>query len=67
MIKKLDKNAASKHFAAVSTNQKAIQDFGIKSDYVFPMNDWVGGRFSLWSAVGLSISLSIDTIILKLY
>ena len=59
LIKKLDKNAVSKHFAAVSTNQKAIQDFGIKSDYVFPMNDWVGGRFSLWSAVGLSISLSI--------
>ena len=59
LIKKLNKNAVSKHFAAVSTNQKAIQDFGIKSDHVFPMNDWVGGRFSLWSAVGLSISLSI--------
>ena len=59
LIKKLNKNAVSKHFAAVSTNQNAIQDFGIKSDYVFPMNDWVGGRFSLWSAVGLSISLSI--------
>ena len=59
IIKKLNKNAVSKHFAAVSTNQNAIQDFGIKSDYVFPMNDWVGGRFSLWSAVGLSISLSV--------
>jgi glucose-6-phosphate isomerase len=59
LIKKLNKDAVSKHFAAVSTNQNAIQDFGIISDYVFPMNDWVGGRFSLWSAVGLSISLSI--------
>ncbi len=49
----------AKHFAAVSTNTEAIADFGIAADNVFPMWDWVGGRFSLWSAVGLSIALAI--------
>lgn len=49
----------AKHFAAVSTNSKAISDFGIDHENVFPMWDWVGGRFSLWSAVGLSISLAV--------
>lgn len=47
------------HFAAVSTNIDAIEAFGIDLDNVFPMWDWVGGRFSLWSAVGLSIALSV--------
>jgi glucose-6-phosphate isomerase len=47
------------HFAAVSTNTKKISEFGISSDNVFPMWDWVGGRFSLWSAVGLSIALAV--------
>lgn len=49
----------AKHFVAVSTNLEAINSFGIDSNNVFPMWDWVGGRFSLWSAVGLSISLSV--------
>ena len=48
-----------KHFAAVSTNTEKIAEFGISQDQVFPMWDWVGGRFSLWSAVGLSICLGI--------
>ncbi|MGK0412924.1 MAG: glucose-6-phosphate isomerase [Polaribacter sp.] len=48
-----------KHFVAVSTNLKAVDDFGIDKKNVFPMWNWVGGRFSLWSAVGLSISLSV--------
>ncbi|RKN83087.1 glucose-6-phosphate isomerase [Ulvibacterium marinum] len=47
------------HFAAVSTNTAAISEFGIADENVFPMWDWVGGRFSLWSAVGLSIALAI--------
>jgi glucose-6-phosphate isomerase len=47
------------HFAAVSTNTEKIKEFGISPEHVFPMWDWVGGRFSLWSAVGLSIALSI--------
>ena len=48
-----------KHFVAVSTNLEAIDAFGIDKNNVFPMWNWVGGRFSLWSAVGLSISLSV--------
>ncbi|MFI8605418.1 glucose-6-phosphate isomerase [Cellulophaga baltica] len=49
----------AKHFAAVSTNTEKISEFGIASENVFPMWDWVGGRFSLWSAVGLSIALAV--------
>jgi glucose-6-phosphate isomerase len=49
----------AKHFVAVSTNIQKVTDFGINSDNIFPMWDWVGGRFSLWSAVGLSISLAV--------
>jgi len=47
------------HFAAVSTNTEKIAEFGIAPENVFPMWDWVGGRFSLWSAVGLSIALAV--------
>ena len=49
------------HFAAVSTNTEAIAEFGIDAKNVFPMSDWVGGRFSLWSAVGLSIALAVGS------
>ncbi len=49
----------AKHFVAVSTNIKNVTEFGIDPENVFPMWDWVGGRFSLWSAVGLSISLAV--------
>ena len=49
----------AKHFVAVSTNIKNVTAFGIDANNVFPMWDWVGGRFSLWSAVGLSISLAV--------
>ena len=49
----------AKHFVAVSTNIQKVTDFGIDANNVFPMWDWVGGRFSLWSAVGLTISLSV--------
>ncbi|WP_075340452.1 glucose-6-phosphate isomerase [Tenacibaculum agarivorans] len=49
----------AKHFVAVSTNLDAVYDFGIDKNNVFPMWNWVGGRFSLWSAVGLSISLAV--------
>ena len=52
-------NDIAKHFVAVSTNIKNVTEFGINPENVFPMWDWVGGRFSLWSAVGLSISLSV--------
>jgi len=63
-IKKWFLNHASqsdiaKHFVAVSTNTEKIAEFGIADENVFPMWDWVGGRFSLWSAVGLSIALAV--------
>ncbi|WP_324719730.1 glucose-6-phosphate isomerase [Salinimicrobium sp. HB62] len=57
--RKAPADAVAKHFVAVSSNVKAVQEFGIETENIFPMWDWVGGRFSLWSAVGLSISLSI--------
>ncbi|WP_445453517.1 glucose-6-phosphate isomerase [Flavobacterium sp. 25HG05S-40] len=49
----------AKHFVAVSTNIQKVTEFGINPDNIFPMWDWVGGRFSLWSAVGLTISLAV--------
>ncbi len=49
----------AKHFAALSTNEKAVKEFGIDPKNMFEFWDWVGGRYSLWSAIGLSISLSI--------
>lgn len=49
----------AKHFVAVSTNLKAVENFGIAKENTFPMWNWEGGRFSLWSTVGLSIALSI--------
>ncbi|SDR81276.1 glucose-6-phosphate isomerase [Formosa sp. Hel1_31_208] len=52
-------DAVSKHFVAVSTNIEKVKSFGIDENNIFPMWNWVGGRFSLWSAVGLSISLAI--------
>ncbi|MGB7785966.1 MAG: glucose-6-phosphate isomerase [Salinimicrobium sp.] len=58
-LKKAPKEAVAKHFVAVSSNVPAVEDFGIEKENIFPMWDWVGGRFSLWSAVGLSIALSV--------
>jgi len=52
-------SAISNHFIAVSTNLEKVTEFGISAENIFPMNDWVGGRFSLWSSVGLSICLAI--------
>lgn len=48
-----------KHFVAVSANENGSKEFGISEENIFPMQDWVGGRFSLWSSVGLSICCSI--------
>ncbi|AWL12883.1 Glucose-6-phosphate isomerase [Saliniradius amylolyticus] len=49
----------AKHFVAVSSNVKAATEFGIAEDNIFPMWDWVGGRYSLWSAIGLPIALRL--------
>lgn len=54
-----DEAAVSSHFAAVSTNLAATAEFGINPDNVFEFWDWVGGRYSLWSAIGLPIALFI--------
>ncbi len=58
-LEKAPNNAVAKHFVAVSTNIEKVKAFGIDENNIFPMWNWVGGRFSLWSAVGLSISLSV--------
>ncbi|MGC9492325.1 glucose-6-phosphate isomerase [Vibrio genomosp. F10] len=54
-----DSAHVAKHFAALSTNATAVAEFGIDTDNMFEFWDWVGGRYSLWSAIGLSISLSV--------
>lgn len=54
-----DEGHVAKHFAALSTNAQAVAEFGIDTDNMFEFWDWVGGRYSLWSAIGLSIILSI--------
>jgi glucose-6-phosphate isomerase len=58
-LKSATQDDVAKHFVAVSTNIQKVTDFGINPKNIFPMWDWVGGRFSLWSAVGLSISLAV--------
>lgn len=54
-----DQAHVAKHFAALSTNGQAVAEFGIDTENMFEFWDWVGGRYSLWSAIGLSIILSI--------
>ena len=52
-------DAIAKHFVALSTNKKAVEDFGIHEKNMFVFWNWVGGRYSLWSAIGLSIALQV--------
>ncbi len=54
-----DKTAIAKHFAAISTNTKLVTEFGINEENMFEFWDWVGGRFSVWSAIGLSVALYV--------
>ena len=54
-----DESAVAKHFVALSTNAKEVAKFGIDTTNMFEFWDWVGGRYSLWSAIGLSIALSL--------
>jgi len=58
---RLGEPAVPRHFAAVSTNHAAMDAFGVGADARFAMWDWVGGRYSLWSAVGLSLELAIGS------
>ncbi len=57
--RKTNKQALAQHFVAVTANIEAAREFGISEDNLFPIWDWVGGRFSTWSAVGLPIALAI--------
>ncbi|WP_291789393.1 glucose-6-phosphate isomerase [Cecembia sp.] len=59
MAQAKDESAVSKHFVALSTNAKAVAEFGIDPRNMFEFWDWVGGRYSLWSAIGLSIACAI--------
>ena len=54
-----DEKFVAQHFVALSTNTEAVTEFGIDADNMFQFWDWVGGRYSIWSAIGLSIALSI--------
>ena len=54
-----DEKAVAKHFVALSTNEKDVEAFGIDKENMFVFWDWVGGRYCLWSAIGLSIALTI--------
>ncbi len=56
---KLGEDAVKRHFVAVSANSAEVEKFGIHPGNLFPMWDWVGGRYSLWSAVGLSVALAL--------
>jgi len=58
-LKQATENDIAHNFVAVSTNIKGVIEFGIAQENIFPMWNWVGGRYSLWSAVGLSIAISI--------
>jgi len=58
-VSQLSEQAIEKHFIAVSANPEKAVAFGVANSSVFPMWDWVGGRFSLWSAVGISVALSL--------
>ncbi len=55
----INKKLLAKHFVAVTENREAATEFGIEGENIFKMWDWVGGRYSLWSAIGLSIVISI--------
>jgi glucose-6-phosphate isomerase len=59
LVETLGEDAVAKHFVALSTNAKAVGEFGIDTKNMFAFWDWVGGRYSLWSAIGLSIALAI--------
>ena len=56
---KLGEGAVREHFAAVSVNHAAMDEFGVHPDYRFEMWDWVGGRYSLWSSIGVSLAIAI--------
>ena len=65
VVGQLDELAVQYHFVAASTNHAAMDEFGIRADFRFGFWDWVGGRYSLWSAVGLSLALVVGMDVFK--
>jgi glucose-6-phosphate isomerase len=59
LLQQADASATAKHFVAITTNLNAATEFGIDEANLYPLWDWVGGRFSLWSAIGLPIALAV--------
>ncbi|HTY93705.1 MAG TPA: hypothetical protein VMC02_07445, partial [Steroidobacteraceae bacterium] len=59
LVGRLGESVVTGHFAAVSTNHEAMDAFGVHKDYRFQMWDWVGGRYSLWSSIGVSLAIAI--------
>ena len=59
ILQRLGAKRLPQHFAAVSVNAKAMDEFGVHPDYRFAMWDWVGGRYSVWSAIGVSLAIAI--------
>jgi glucose-6-phosphate isomerase len=59
LMEKLGEKSIPAHFAAVSVNNRAMDEFGVHPDYRFDMWDWVGGRYSLWSSIGVAIAIAI--------
>ena len=59
LVGKLGESVVTQHFAAVSTNHKAMDAFGVHKDYRFQMWDWVGGRYSMWSSIGVALAIAI--------
>jgi len=59
LLKSAPASSIAKHFVALSTNKDDVLKFGILEKNIFPFRDWVGGRYSLWSAIGLSIALAV--------
>lgn len=59
LLQQTDATATAKHFVAITTNQGAATKFGIEEQNLYPLWDWVGGRFSLWSAIGLPIAIAL--------
>jgi len=59
LVGRIGAAAVPRHFAAVSVNHKAMDEFGVHPEYRFKMWDWVGGRYSVWSAIGVSLAIAI--------
>jgi glucose-6-phosphate isomerase len=59
LVEKRGESIVTQHFAAVSTNHQAMDAFGVHKDYRFQMWDWVGGRYSVWSSIGVALAIAI--------